>query len=48
MTFKTTLTLTACAALVCVAGNASAAEDVIGLITKKETNPLLREDEGRR
>jgi fructose transport system substrate-binding protein len=41
MTFKTTLTLTACAALVCVAGNASAADVVIGLITKTDTNPFF-------
>jgi len=41
MTFKTTLTLSAFAALVCVAGTASAAEPVIGLITKTDTNPFF-------
>ena len=41
MSFKTTLTLSAMAALICVAGTASAAEPIIGLITKTETNPFF-------
>ena len=41
MILKTPLTLSALAALVCIAGAASAAEPVIGLITKTETNPFF-------
>ena len=41
MSFKTTLTLSAMAALICVAGTATAAEPIIGLITKTDTNPFF-------